>query len=454
MEDLISLREYERIPYRICNNSDDEGLNKERNTVIITEESLNQLETLIKDTKFLEIHHTYFRTLNYAGVAKVGNLKIEILPKFFDGDDSESDKAKIMNNLLYMLQHSDLFNFKELDNADLDIKNDFLEVFIYIFAKNLAQLLKAQQDRQYLKIEDELRFVREKIITSRYSSNPARLHVIPCRFHQRSMDNLLNQTIKYTAYLLANQVKSQETSRYLKFIISLLDAVELTQIHPSEIRKIKLNRLNKAFIPYIRFCELFLRHTTLTLQASRVEFFSLMIPMEKLFESFIAEMLIQHKDEVLPSEYCDSILHPQYAIGYLAYDEDRELFEMVPDIFLDGPRQIILDTKYKMLSQDDIRNNISQTDLYQIYAYCKESGSHIAILLYPEGINKEIPCREFRLGNEKSITLYVKTIPLHFDLSKDIGVQEFIYEISKIFSFLPSATEKTLKQVSVKELIA
>ena len=170
--------------------------------------------------------------LNYAGVAKVGNLKIEILPKFFDGGDIQTDKTKIMNNLLYMLQHSNLFNFKELDNADLDIKNDFLEVFIYLFAKNLAQLLKNQQDRQYLKHEDELRFVREKIITSQYTSNPARLHIIPCRFHERSMNTLLNQTIKYTAFLLSNQVKSPETSRYLKYIISLLDAVEFNTNSP------------------------------------------------------------------------------------------------------------------------------------------------------------------------------------------------------------------------------
>ena len=82
---------------------------------------------------------------------------------------------------------------------------------------------------------------------------------------------------------------------------------------------------------------------------------------------------------------------PQHSIGYLAYDEDRGLFEMIPDIFLDGPQQIILDTKYKMLNPEDIRNKISQPDLYQMYAYCKESGSNIAILLYPEGINTQIP---------------------------------------------------------------
>jgi 5-methylcytosine-specific restriction enzyme subunit McrC len=452
MEDLITLQEYARIAYRVCKDPKDEGLNKEENAVFITKESLDQLEILTSDVHFLEIRHDYLKARNYAGVAKIGNLKIEILPKFFEDGDIQAEKTKIMNNLLYMLQHSNLFNFKELDSADLDIKNDFLEVFIYLFAKNLAHLLKNQQDRQYLKHDDELRFVREKIITAQYSSNPARLHIIPCRFHERSMDTLLNQTIKYTAFLLSKQVKSQETNRYLKYIISLLDATNLTQIHPSEIKKIKFNRLNKPFIPYIRFCDLVLRHATLTLQASHVEFFSLMIPMEKLFEEFIAQMLVNNP-EILPLEYRQNI-QIQKMIGYLAFDGDHELFQMKADVFLDGPRRIILDTKYKMLDPEDSKNKISQSDLYQMFAYCKESGSNTAILLYPEGINAEIPNRTLKLGIEQSITLYVKTIPLHFDLSKEEEVQKFIYELSNVFDFLWTGTEKTVMRTSVEETAA
>ena len=452
MEHLLSLLEYSTIPFKICTQPQEERVDTEQETVFLTQESLNNLQTLVKDVKFLEIYHNYFRTLNYAGIAKIGNIKIEILPKFFEGGDIQNDKQKIMNNLLYMLKHSNLFNFKELESADLDIKNDFLEVFIFLFAKNLAQFLKNQQDRQYLRHEDELRFVREKIITSQYTSNPARLHIIPCSFHERSTNTLMNQTIKYTAYLLSNQVRSKETYRYLKQIIALLDAVEFIQIYPSEIKKIKFNRINSAFTPYIRFCELFLRNSTLTLQASHVEFFSLMIPMEKLFEDFIAQMIVSNP-EILPPEYRDDILI-QKSIGCIAYEEERGLFEMRPDLILNSQPPIILDTKYKMLDPEDIKNKISQPDLYQMYAYCKESGSNIAILLYPEGINTPVPERVFKLGNEKSITLYVKTIPLHFDLSKDTEVQEFICELSKIFDFLRIATEKSTIESSIEEMVA
>ncbi len=73
-----------------------------------------------------------------------------------------------------------------------------------------------------------------------------------------------------------------------------MDAIEfIYKFTHQKLRKSNLIGSITAFIPYIRFCELFLRHATLTLQASHVEFFSLMIPMEKLFEEFIAQMLFQ-----------------------------------------------------------------------------------------------------------------------------------------------------------------
>lgn len=107
-----------------------------------------------------------------------------------------------------------------------------------------------------------------------------------------------------------------------------------------------------------------------------------------------------------------------------------------------------------MLDPGDSKNKISQSDLYQMFAYCKESGSNTAILLYPEGINAQIPNRTLKLGVEKLITLYVKMIPLHFDLSKEEEVQKFICELSKVFDFLWTGSEKSIMRTSVEEMVA
>ena len=433
---LISLYEYSTLKYRVCRNPADEGLDETISVLLITEDSLQKLSKLIEDVSFLEIYHDRIRTLNYAGVAKIGTLKIEILPKFFREGDIDTAKPAIMRNLLYMLQYSDTLNFKEISNADLDeIKNDFLEVIVFLFSKNLAQLLRNKQERQYIRYQEDLRFVREKIVTKKYGTNPARLHIIPCDYHERSINTLMNQTFRFTAQTLLNQVKSPETYRHLKFIISVLDGVDPGRIFPSEIRKIQFNRMNQVFRPYVKFCELFLSHSTITLQASKVDFFSLMIPMEKLFESFIAEMLRKYRHTILPPGSAHNILS-QYSLGSLAYENGRGYFTMIPDIFLKGSPPIIIDTKYKLLTTEERKFKISQADLYQIYAYCRESGTRIAILLYPAGINVEIPERVFTLGRENLIELHIKTISLEYDLSKEEGISSFVQALAEKFRFL------------------
>jgi 5-methylcytosine-specific restriction enzyme subunit McrC len=452
MQNLVSLYEYSTLKYQICNDLASEGLDENTKVLHITDDSLQKLNKLIEDVNFLEIYHDRIRTLNYVGVAKIGSLKFEILPKFFKTGNIEETKPKIMRNLLYMLQYSEIFNFKEVSYADLDeIKNDFLEVIVYLFAKNLAQLLKNKQERQYIRHQGDLRFVREKIIMKKYGTNPARLHIIPCDFHDRSMDTLMNQTFKYTAQVLLHQVKNPETYRHFKFILSVFDEVPPGRVFSTEIRKIRFNRMNLVFRPYVKFCELFLSHSTLTLQASKVDFFSLMIPMQKLFESFIAEMIMKYRNTILPLGSAYDIV-PQYHMGPLAFDSERGYFEMIPDIFFKGTPQIVLDTKYKLLSNEDKKSNISQPDLYQMYAYCRESGTKTAILLYPASINTEIPERVFTLGREDLIKLYVKTISLDFDLSNEEEIGQFINELAKKFAFLQQSTELQIMGNTVEGL--
>ena len=195
-----------------------------------------------------------------------------------------------------MLSYSEKLSIREIDSADLDTEeNDFFEIFIYFFAKNLNELIKSTQKKEYIKNSEELRFIRERIDTRRYT-NPARLHIIPCNYHEFSIDNTLNRTLKYTCYLMSRMVKNTDTFRLLKSISGILDSVTLYPVSISEIDRISFSRLNRKFEPFIRICRIFLSHSTLTLQASDVETFSLLIPMETLFEEFIAEVLKEDPD--------------------------------------------------------------------------------------------------------------------------------------------------------------
>ena len=127
---------------------------------------------------------------------------------------------------------------------------------------------------------------------------------------------------------------------------------------------------------------------------------------------------------------------------------------MRPDIVLHGAETIVIDTKYKILTADDNRNNISQTDLYQMYTYCREFGSHQAMLLYPEGFNAQVPDRIFKLVIAQAISLRIKTISLESDLSTEAGLNAFIENLEKVFHFLYELPVISVMPSSIDEISA
>lgn len=58
--------------------------------LLLTEKTMEELEKLNEERKFLEIDRRKIKPLNYVGVVKVGNITIEIIPKF----TSEDKKTK------------------------------------------------------------------------------------------------------------------------------------------------------------------------------------------------------------------------------------------------------------------------------------------------------------------------------------------------------------------------
>jgi len=329
-----------------------------------------------------------------------------------------------------MLKHARKLNVKETDLTTLGYeKEDFFEIFVYLFAKNLLNLLKCKVDASYVRRYDELSFVKGKIDIRRYASNPAKLHTVPCTFYERSIDNPINRTLKYVCYLLSKKV-SPENYRLLKQILAILDPVTLSPIDANYVKRITFNRLNIEFKPFIDFCEMILRSSTLSLQGTRIEFFSILFPMEKLFEEFVAEVI---KTESLHREvFGDSYLQIQEKIGYFV-TKPTEMFKLIPDIVIKAENEsYVIDTKYKLLDPEDRKLGVSQQDLYQIYVYCKELDAKKALLLYPEELYEEKIKLDFTLRDE--IEVFVRTISLDHDLRE--GWNDFVEELKKVLDCL------------------
>ena len=104
--------------------------------------------------------------------------------------------------------------------------------------------------------------------------------------------------------------------------------------------------------------------------------------MDKLFESYVAKKL---NIEMMETDYDVST---QDRVYYL-FDEP-ERFKLRPDIVISkDSSKVILDTKWKNLYNKEKDNyGISQSDMYQMYAYSKKYQTRNIWLLYP--LNQEM----------------------------------------------------------------
>ena len=420
-------------------------------TLYLTEKTIQDLERL-NSGGFFDIGRTTIRAQNYVGIIRVGGISIQVLPKIMRSANIREHQALSASNLLQMLSSSGIIPFTHPRAAFLDIHRiDLFEIFIKLFADELQHLIHHTQSREYVRKSDYLRFVRGKITINQYS-NPARMHVIPCTYHDFSIDTLLNRTLKYTCHLMSRSVSDHQTIRKLRSITNILDQVTLTPITVSDVDRISFTRLNRVFEPFIRICRLFLHHSTLTLQVSHIESFSLMIPMEKLFEAFIASTLKQDPVYFFGQGFT---VQGQKQIGYLAKDEtDRNVFLMRPDIIIEGgDRPIIIDTKYKILKPEESKYGVSQSDMYQMYAYAMYTNASSCMLLYPDILVSHKRDFTFKTSNQGNIHLMIRSIPLSCNLSDPKGWNDFRENLSAIMRPLATIAERIQREAPEQEVV-
>ena len=144
----IATFEYTEFEYEVVKEGE-EGLKDGK--LHLKEDSIEKLERLNESLKFAVIGRRKIKVLNYAGVIGFGDVRLEILPKFLKRrydrglltPDEVKGREKILSNLLEMLKRTRRLSIKETDITMLGYeKDDFFEIFVYLFAKNLLNLLK------------------------------------------------------------------------------------------------------------------------------------------------------------------------------------------------------------------------------------------------------------------------------------------------------------------------
>ncbi len=337
----------------------------------------------------------FIQARNYVGVLQTkSGLTIEILPKIADKNDAERSKAVFIK----MLRTLKNFPFKSSNLASLKIQNlPLLEIFISMFLCELEALVKKGIKSDYVALEENLNFLKGKLnINEQIKRNSIHKERFYVGYSEFLSDIKINMIIKTTLKFLYKKSNSSKNQQKIRELLFIFDEVLECEDYKNFFAKLVINRQVKHYEQTLLWCKIFLLGNSFTPHKGDDIALALLFDMNALFESYVGNFI--------KKSFPSTIL--QHSEKHLV--ENPKSFKLRPDIFLKG--KFIADTKWKIVSS---RDDISQADLYQLYAYGKKYECGRLYLVYPKisGIDQ----KAMKFKYESNIWLNV----LYFDLEKD-----------------------------------
>ena len=337
----------------------------------------------------------FIQARNYVGVLQTkSSLTIEILPKIANENDAERSKAVFIK----MLKTLKNFPFKSSNLASLKTQNlPLLEIFISMFLCELEALVKKGIKSDYVALEENLNFLKGKLnINEQIKRNSIHKERFYVRYSEFLSDIKINRIIKTTLQFLYKKSNSSKNQQKIRELLFIFDEVSECEDYKNFFAKLVINRQVKHYEQTLLWCKIFLLGNSFTPHNGDDLALALLFDMNALFESYVGNFI--------KKSFPGTIL--QHSEKYLV--EEPKSFKLRPDIFLEG--DFIADTKWKIVKS---RDDISQADLYQLYAYGKKHECSNLYLIYPkiDGVKQEF----MKFGYDDKMLLEI----LYFDLEKD-----------------------------------
>ena len=345
----------------------------------------------------------FIQARNYVGVLQTkSGLTIEILPKIADKNDAERSKAVFIK----MLRTLKNFPFKSSNLASLKTQNlPLLEIFISMFLCELEALVKKGIKSDYVALEENLNFLKGKLnINEQIKRNSIHKERFYVGYSEFLSDIKINRIIKSTLKFLYKKSNFNKNQQKIREFLFMFDEVSTCEDYKNFFEKLIINRQVKHYEQTLLWCKIFLLGNSFTPHKGDDLAFALLFDMNALFESYVGNFI--------KKKFPDTAL--QHSEKYLI--ENPKSFKLRPDIFLES--KFIADTKWKIISSKD---DISQADLYQLYAYGKKHPCDGKLhLIYPKIDDIRQKTMKFRYDDEMWLEI------LYFDLEKDSENNELI----------------------------
>ena len=352
---------------------------------------------------------------NYVGVITMTDgTTIEILPKVFSSTAyTEASVKKLLIDMLRSLKDSP---YKTLQTSHVNIeKLNVFEVFIRMFVDEVLYIEKRGLKSGYQTVQSNEAVFKGKLKVSEHIKynfvHKERSFVEYDTFHIDRPENRLIKTCILHLYRVSQSAKNRVD---IKNLLNSFAEVSTSADSAGDFEKCVPDRNMKDYATALLWCRVFLLGKSFSAFSGSEIAFALLFPMETLFESYIAQQLRKHLD---PNEFTLSAQDRSYHL----FDNPRQ-FLMKPDIVVKRKQDgavFILDTKWKLLSPAKANCGISQTDMYQMYAYQKKYQAESVTLLYP-ATDTLSPDRQFPFQSDDGVLVTARFVDL-FDLSHSLS---------------------------------
>jgi 5-methylcytosine-specific restriction enzyme subunit McrC len=382
MKEIFEYGEQVKVPDRVSLESYLYSLWREYKEVWPPKKEDDSLKKRNKYQPFLIFDGELARARNYIGFIHFEDFKVEIFPKIFK-NTGDISRELMHHHLFYWFSYCNRvkfpFNQAFLDQCDI---YELPELIIYLFANQIHEVVSNQPYSAYEEVSEALQTPRGRINFTRYVNRISycNYHQIDCDYEPFVFDNSLNRTIKYCTRLLLSKARIPETQRLLNDIIFVLDEVDDQICSPQQLSTLQISPIYGDYEEIVHICSMILKNQVYSHENYDMRNWSLLFPMELIFEEFIAGFIRKHFSDrfKVEAQKSDLYLH-----------DDPKTFNLQHDILLtdkETDEQIIIDTKYKPrwnLENSDSKKGISQSDMYQMVSYAYRRGTEKVLLIYP-----------------------------------------------------------------------
>ncbi|MFD1039357.1 McrC family protein [Virgibacillus byunsanensis] len=336
------------------------------------EELIRYIEEKYPNENVLDQKYKRLRFINYVGTIQCSDVRYEVVPKI---NLSNNDERKVLLSMLSITRFLPISFYEQIQNGEE--KGDLLTAFLTAFLERLLNELKKGTYKTYERQEENLYVLKGKLELSNHIRNNTFHNTRAyCSFDEHTENNSLNQLFKAALHILKKYTGLYSLKLHLERCLGYLERVDLVNINPTTLDSIKLNRQNERFRDAVLFAKLIVERASIYSQGQRALSFSLMFPMNVLFEKYIEVVLREVVGyKVVISQHAEKRLLQNKKTGY------RNIL-LKPDFLVNN--ELIIDTKWKSATYHG-KTRYDQSDIYQMYAYVTAyQEANRCILLYPK----------------------------------------------------------------------